>query len=402
MKPELKLLLGCLALAGGCASEQDNNEPAVAEDAMLIVDTHIDLPYRLLEHYEDVSRRTEKGDFDLPRAREGGLGIAFMSIYVPATMQQPGVGKAYAERNIDIVEQLALRHPGKFALVRNSSDARQAVSAGKIALTMGMENAGGVEDDLANVAYFHQRGIRYITLVHSKSNLVCDSSYDPERPWGGLSPFGRGLVEEMNRVGVMVDISHVSDAAFEQVLEVAKAPVIASHSSVRAFTPGFERNMSDEMIRRLAATGGVIQINFGSGFLTAQANKWFMEFMAAREDYREQHGLEENAEALDQFELEFRAKSPLPYATIGDVLAHIDHVVGLVGVDHVGLGSDFEGVGDSLPLGLKDVSAYPNLIQGLGARGYSQQDIRKIMGENLMRVWAEVEEYARHIRESAT
>jgi membrane dipeptidase len=185
-------------------------------------------------------------------------------------------------------------------------------------------------------------------------------------------------------------------------MEIARAPVIASHSSARAFTPGFERNMSDDMIRRLAASGGVIQVNFGSPFLTPDANKWFSEFIGAREAHREEHGLGDNAEELKQFELEYREKVPFPYATLDDLLAHIDHIVGLVGVDHVGLGSDFEGVGDSLPLGVKDVSGYPNLVQGLRDRGYSEEDIRKIMGENLMRVWAEVEAYAARIRESAT
>jgi len=396
------LPLGCLALAGGCKPAHDRLDPPAGAQAMLIVDTHIDLPYRLLGEYEDVSQRTVKGDFDFDRAKEGGLGVAFMSIFVPADQQAPGLAKAHAERSMALVEQLVAEHPEQFALVADSHQARQAAAAGKVALPMGMENAAGVEDKLDNVAYFHRRGIRYMTLVHGKANLVCDSSYDPERPWGGLSPYGRELVKEMNRVGVMVDVSHVSDAAFEQVMEVARAPVIASHSSARAFTPGFERNMSDDMIRRLADSGGVIQVNFGSPFLTPDANRWFSEFIGAREAYREEHGLGDSAEELKQFELDYREKVPFPYATLGDLLAHIDHIVGLVGVDHVGIGSDFEGVGDSLPLGVKDVSGYPNLVQGLRDRGYSEEDIRKIMGENLMRVWAEVEAYAARIRESAT
>jgi len=186
------------------------------------------------------------------------------------------------------------------------------------------------------------------------------------------------------------------------VMDIVQTPVIASHSSARHFTPGFERNMSDEMIRRLAQGGGVIQINFGSAFLTAQANAWFVKFMGERQAYLAEHQLDSESPQAKQFQERYMVEQPLPRASLEDVLDHIDHVVGLVGVDHVGLGSDFEGVGDSLPVGLEDVSAYPNLIQGLRRRGYSEQEIAKIMGENLMRVWQAVEAYAAGIRESAT
>jgi len=395
MKLRTSIYLALLMLCGQMA--------AVAEDqGMLIVDTPIDVPYRLRGEPQDIGLPTGTGDFDYPRAAAGGLGVAFMSVYVPADKQEVGSARAFAEQTIALVEGIAAQHPDKFALVASVQDARRAVAGGRIALPMGMENGAGLEHDLGNVGYFHRRGVRYITLTHSRANLICDSSFDPQRPWGGLSPFGREVVREMQRLGMMVDVSHVSDRTFEQVMDIVQTPVIASHSSARHFTPGFERNMSDKMIRRLAQGGGVIQINFGSAFLTAEANAWFVKFMAARQAYLAEHQLDSESPQAKAFQERYMAEQALPRASLEDVLDHIDHVVGLVGPDHVGLGSDFDGVGDSLPVGLEDVSAYPNLVQGLRRRGYSEQDIRKIMGENLMRVWQAVEDHAARIRESAT
>jgi membrane dipeptidase len=324
-----------------------------------------------------------------------------MSIYVPAELQAPGSAKKEAESLVQLVRGIVQAAPDKFAIPSSADQAEDIVAQGKIALPMGMENGAGLEEDLANVVYFYDLGIRYITLTHAKANLICDSSYDPERPWGGLSPYGRRVVEEMNRVGIMVDVSHITDDAFYQVMDISRAPVIASHSSARHFTPGFERNMSDEMIKRLAQAGGVIQINFGSSFLTAQANQWGMEFHAARAAWSAGQESSPDETQKQAFEADYRALHPMPYASLDDVLDHIDRVVMLAGLDHVGIGSDFDGVGDSLPTGLKDVSAYPALITGLRGRGYSEDDIRKIMGGNLMRVWRAVEDYASHIRASA-
>jgi membrane dipeptidase len=193
----------------------------------------------------------------------------------------------------------------------------------------------------------------------------------------------------------MVDISHVSDAAFRDVMEVAQAPVIASHSSARYFTPDWERNISDDMIKRVAESGGVVMINFGSAFVTREANEYTLSRRAAYDAYIEESEFEKNDELQAAFDdLYARDNGPYPYATLGETLDHFDHVVALVGIDHVGIGSDYEGVGDSLPVGLKDVSSYPNLIKGLLERDYSEDDVRKILGENLLRVWAEVEAYA--------
>lgn len=365
-----------------------------AARAMLIVDTHIDLPYRLEKNYEDVAVATETGDFDWPRARAGGLDIAFMSIYIPAEFQVEGGARDHAERLIDMMELLAARHPQKFFIASDSAAARAAAGSNRIALALGMENGAGIDNDLANLDYFYGRGVRYITLTHSKANLISDSSYDDSRPWGGLSAFGESVVRKMNQLGMMVDISHVSDEAFYDVLAISNSPVIASHSSARRFTPGWERNMSDEMIIALAKNGGVIQINFGSAFLTAEANAWSQAYSDARDSLLAKTGWDKSGPEIEAWRKQYRLANPYPFASVEDVLDHIDHVVALVGVEHVGIGSDFDGVGDSLPTGLKDVSALPNLVAGLRARGYEDPAIRKILGENLMRVWSEVESRA--------
>ena len=259
----------------------------------------------------------------------------------------------------------------------------------------GMENGAPIEDDLANVAYFHDKGVRYITLTHSKMNQICDSSYDPHKGWNGLSPFGREVVAEMNRTGIMVDISHVSDSTFYQVLRLSKVPVICSHSSLRHFTPGWERNVSDDMLKHLAENGGVIQINFGSAFLSQKANEYDLARREHRTKFMKDNNITDNDDPRVQAEMEtFRDGSPYPYASADDVADHIDRVAELVGIDHVGIGSDFDGVGDSLPTDLKSVADYPTLVYKLLKRGYSDADIKKVLGENVLRVWQKVTDYA--------
>src|SRR5690606_9310455 len=259
---------------------------------------------------------------------------------------------------------------------------------GLISLPMGMENGAPIEDDLANVPYFYERGIRYITLTHALDNQLSDSSYDTTRTWQGLSPLGEDVVREMNRLGMMVDVSHLSDSAFYDVLRISRAPVIASHSSVRQWTPDWERNMDDAMIQRLAENGGVIMINFGSSFLKTAYQSQGNLIQQRLTTYLAQNNLElTSPEAYAYFT---RLRSENPVGTVQDVADHIDHVVNLVGVDHVGLGSDFDGV-FALPEGLQDVSQYPNLIAELLRRGYSDADIEKILGGNALRVWEAVE-----------
>ncbi|MCG8432962.1 MAG: dipeptidase [Gammaproteobacteria bacterium] len=293
-----------------------------------------------------------------------------------------------------MVEKFTTDWPDKFAIATSVTDVKDQFAQGLISLPMGMENGAPVEGDLENLRHFFNRGVRYITLTHGKYNHICDSSYDPERHWNGLRKKKKKVVTEMNRLGMMIDISHVSDSTFYQVMELTKAPVIASHSSCRKFTPGWERNMSDDMIVKLAQQGGVIQINFGSAFLTKEASEWAQTFFSAREKYLEENGLAPNSEEASAFQTEYRKQHPLPYAELDDVLDHFDHVVELTGIDHVGIGSDFDGVGDSLPEGIKDVSQFPNLIDGLLARGYSKRQIKKILGGNVLRVWSKVENHA--------
>ena len=358
----------------------------------IIVDGHIDAPYRLVENWADITKATEDGDFDYPRAKAGGLNAPFMSIYVPAELDGTDKSTQKAHEMIDRVEALLGRAPGKFAIARSPRDVEQHFARGIMSLPLGMENGAPIHGNLNNLQVFYDRGIRYITLTHAKSNNISDSSYDDNRQWGGLSAFGEQVVVEMNRLGIMVDISHVSDDAFYEAIEVAKAPMIASHSSLRNFTPEFERNMSDDMVKKLAENGGIIMINFGSTFVDAEARAWSDKRSEERKKVEEKFG--KDSKQAKSFNKKYREQNPLPYADLSDVIEHIDYAVKLVGIDHVGLGSDYDGVGDSLPVGLKDVSTYPNLIQGLIDKEYSDQDIKKILGGNLLRVWREVEKIA--------
>ena len=351
------------------------------------------MPYALQEGWYDVAAPAAGHDFDYARARQGGLDIPFMSIYTPAEYEGNGA-RAFADGLIDRVERIAREAPDKFAIAHSVGDARRIAGSGRIALALGMENGAPIEGDLANLAHFYRRGIRYITLAHSKNNHIADSSYDKERRWHGLSPFGERLVVEMNALGVMVDVSHVSDEAFLRAVEISQVPVIASHSSARHFTPDWERNASDELIRALAARGGVVQVNFGSTFLTKRANAWSKAYSDARDAYLAAQGYKRNGPEEKAFEKSYREEDPFPYAKLDDLLDHIDHIRDLVGVEHVGLGSDFDGVGDSLPEGVKSVADYPNIVAGLLARGYSDSDVEKILGGNLLRVWSAVEAYA--------
>ena len=399
----LLLFLFIAAFAGVTRAqpERARPEPELLERArelarrILIVDTHIDLPGVLQDKWQDISMRTTGGDFDYVRAKEGGLTVAFMSIYTPSALEGTGRSKAAADALIDTVQNIAVRWPAKFSIVTSVNDVLTQQSSGRILLALGMENGSPIERKLENIAYFYRRGIRYITLAHAKSNHICDSSYDPKRTWNGLSPFGRGVVEEMNRLGIMIDVSHTTDSTFFQVLQLSKAPVIASHSSCRYFTPGFERNMSDTMIRALAAKGGVIQISFGSSFIDNDIRLQSEKGEQAIDEHLRRHHLKPGDKEARTFTEKYRYDHPPRFAGVKEVAAHIDHVVQLVGFDYVGLGSDFDGVGDTLPAGLKDVSQYPNLICELLKLGYPESAIAKICSGNLLRVWSAVETAAR-------
>ncbi|WP_198677959.1 dipeptidase [Aliidiomarina shirensis] len=374
------------------ATEVTASERAIriAQESM-IIDTHIDVPYRLINDWEDVSKATERGDFDYERAVSGGLNAPFMAIYIPSSYEDNG---AYTLANhlIDFMEALVYRAPEQFAIPHSADDLFAHKEAGLMSLAMGMENGAPIEGEIENLHHFFERGVRYITLAHSEDNHISDSSYDIRGTWGGLSPFGKELVVEMNRIGMMVDVSHISDKAFYDVMEITKVPVIATHSSARKFTPGWQRNMNDDMIKALAENGGVIQVTFGSTFVTTRANQHRARIQRLAREINERLG---EGTARAQAEItKMREENPFPYATLTDVLDHIDHIVDLVGIEHVGIGSDYDGVGDTLPVGLKDVRTFPNLIQGLLDRNYSEEDIDKILFGNTIRVWRAAEAFA--------
>lgn len=394
----MRIASGCVALCvvammliAPVRAEQSVKSPAeVLAQQVLIADTHIDAPYRLDEDgWRDMGFATDR-NFDYAKARAGGLDLAFMSIYTPSALDATGGNRALADKLIDSVEAMVGRAADKFAIVRNPEQALAAKAAGKIGLALGIENGSAIGDSLDGLRHFAARGVRYITLAHALANRLADSSYDAKRREHGLTDFGVEVVHEMNRLGVMVDVSHLSDDAIRGVLAATKAPLIASHSSARHFTPGWERNLSDELIDAIAEQGGVVQVTFGSAFVSQQANAWNDELTAARSAAKvADHGAE-----ADAFESSFRQSHPYPYATVATVVDHIDYIAKRVGIDHVGLGSDFDGVGESLPIGLKDVSQYPNLIEELLRRGYSEAQISQIAGGNLLRVWTAVDAYA--------
>ena len=390
-------LLGCFSLQAQDATQQKADSLA---QAYIITDGHIDLPFRLKvsgfrlkkEYIKDIESETQ-GDFDYPKAVDGGLNAPFMSIYIPASYQETGGAKEFADSLINLVQNIPQEFPEKFALANSPQDIEENFEQNLISLPMGMENGAPIGDSLENIQYFFDRGIRYITLTHSKVNQICDSSYDTVRVWNGLSPFGEEVVREMNQVGIMVDVSHISDSAFYDVMRLTKAPVIASHSSARKFVPGFERNMDDDMIKMMGKNNGVIQINFGSGFVDEDSRKKSSEMRAHLSAWMAERNLTYGDSAAQAYAREYMANNPA-YSTVQKVADHIDHVVELAGIDHVGFGSDFDGVGDTLPTGLKDASDYPNLITELLKRGYSDEDIEKICYKNVFRVWNDVQDVA--------
>lgn len=396
----------------GCEKEYVINYPSGYERELykksyklaqesIILDGHVDVPYMLEDHPDvDITKLSNKSDFDAVRARDGGLDAPFMSIYIPAELQlKPGESKKKADHLIAKMYSIIQKYPQIFASANNPDDVLSNHEKGLISLPFGMENGSAIEDDISNVEYFYNKGIRYITLTHGKRNLLGDSSYDSDKAWNGLSPLGEKVVLEMNRLGIMVDISHVSDSTFYDVMKITKVPVIASHSSLRHFTPGMERNMSDDMVKLLGEKGGVIQINFGSYFLTQEANQFETKKYVQLDDFIKKNKLSGEEDPLAKAEAaRLDSLHPYPFADISDVVNHIKRAVELAGIDHVGLGSDFDGVENTLPKDLKSVSDYPKLIYHLFKAGYSERDIKKILGENVLRVWQTVDDYAKSAR----
>jgi len=389
-----RLVILSLLLLASCAQDITDNtmqRAHVLAEEYLIIDGHIDVPYRMTRYTEDISQETIGGDFDYPRAVAGGLNAPFMSIYIPSARQDiPGSAQSLADSLIDMVEGFVAHAPDKFAIATRSSELIEHKAAGLISLPMGMENGAPIHS-VADLEHYYARGIRYITLTHARDNQLCDSSYDSTRTWNGLSPLGEEVVDHMNRLGMIIDISHLTDSTISQVLRRSSAPVLATHSSARHFTPGWERNLSDELIRATAARGGVIMVSYGSSFVRGDYQDPGRALSAAIEDYLEENNISPDSEEGARYRESQRKSNPL--GTLQELVDHIDHIVELAGIDHVGIGSDFDGV-TALPEGLEDVSTYPNLIAELLRRGYSDEDIEKILGGNALRVWQAVEDQA--------
>jgi membrane dipeptidase len=365
----------------------------------IIVDGHVDLPYRLKiknfrleKSYTGIPVSSKDGDFDFKRAQRGGLDAPFMSIYIPAELDTPAA-QLLADSLINMVKYIATQKSKYFEIAKTPAEIFKIVNSGRVALPMGMENGSPI-GTLADVAVFRKKGISYITLTHAKDNRISDSSYDTTGTHKGLSEFGKDVVRTMAKEGILIDVSHISDRAFYQVMEVSPVPVIASHSSARFFTPGFERNMDDEMIRRMGKNGGVIMVNFGSTFLDGEVAKFRKSFKEEIAKLLKEKELEPSSHEASLAIDEFFDQKKAAFSDIKMVANHIDHIVKLAGINHVGLGSDFDGVGNMLPVGLKDVSDYPKLIEELLDRGYQSPEIQKICSGNLFRVWYAALEYA--------
>lgn len=364
----------------------------------IVVDLHIDTPQRLLDEEFDMGLRASKGHVDIPRMKEGGLDATFMSIYVDMDRYQGEAATKRALQLIDTVYSQVQRHPDQLLLATTAADIRDAHQQEKIALLMGMEGGTPIADDLRLLRDFYRLGIRYMTLTHSLNNNWADSSTD-EPSHNGLTEFGKEVVREMNRLGMLVDLSHVSDKTFYDVLEVSQAPVIASHSSARALS-NEPRNMSDDMIRALARNGGVIHVNYFVRFLDQNYADAFAkvseEYGARMDALHEQHSDDDRAfeEARGQLEEEYHSR--MPRVSWERILDHMVHIVQLVGVDHVGLGSDFDGA--MMPEGMNDASYLPRITSALLEHGYSEIDIQKILGGNTLRVLEEAEQIAVRLR----
>ncbi len=357
-------------------------------DKAIVIDTHVDTPLNMMRGL-DICVRNEKGELDLPRMKEGGLDAVFLAVFV-------GNGSDYSNPSkrafsmLDEIHRQIESCPDIAELAVSTDDIRRIHKTGRRAMLIGMENGGPVEEDLALLRIYYRLGVRYITLTHNENNPICDSSTD-EPEWGGLSPFGIEMVAEMNRIGMMIDLSHASDETFLDVIEHSKSPVIASHSGCRALCD-IPRDVPDDLLRALAGNGGVIQIVFYSGFLSDEFAK---ESAAAREKLRPEFEKIRKETAGNREEYWKRARplwmASMPESPEIDVLIdHIDHVVEVAGIDHVGLGSDYDGAGN-WPKGLEDATGYPLVTYHLLKRGYSEKDIKKILGGNLLRVFGEVE-----------
>lgn len=366
----------------------------------IVVDTHLDAPDQLSSKWADVAIRGATDHFDIPRARQGGLTAPFFSIYVAASYADHGAARRALEL-IDLTHRVVDGHRQDMTLATTPADIRAAKQAGKIAVLMGIEGGHAIEDSLGVLREMYRAGVRYMTLTHVNTNHWADSSgpfyepdFDPRKSavHHGLTEFGKTVVKEMNRLGMIVDISHVSDDTIRDVLAVSRAPVMASHSSCRALS-SIPRNLTDDQIKQIAAKGGVVMINVGSSFLdqaiydrfTATLAKIKPEYLRIKAQYaRDPERLRAEMMALQ------KKQGPPPRAQWTKIVDHIEHVIQVGGEDAVGIGDDFDGIGDP-PIGFDDVSFYPKLSEELLRRGHSEAQIRKVLGENFLAFFARVE-----------
>lgn len=375
-------------------------DPVLWEKARLIheqaivVDTHCDTPMAMIEHHIDIGQRQDKTDVDLIRMKQGGVDASFFAVYVSNDLDERHPATKALEMIDEIYRQVE-RHPDLAELAFSAGDIINLEKRGKRAILIGLENGGPLEGNLRLLRNFFRLGVRYITLTHIKNNDICDSSTAEKPRWNGLSPFGKTVVGEMNRLGMIVDVSHISDQAFWDVLEVSRVPVMASHSCSRALCDS-PRNLSDEMIRGLAKKGGVIQINFFSSFLdpvySKKSDEVYRRLAPQIKELREKFKDDQNRYWEALFELWKKQAPPPPEIEV--LIDHVDHVAKLAGIDHVGLGSDFDGA-SSYPRGLENISGFPLITYHLLKRGYREEDIHKILGGNFLRVFEQVQRFAR-------
>ena len=378
-------------------------------DSALIIDTHADTPQRFLDEGFDIGSTdpNDIGHISLLKARRGNLGAEFFSIWVEPETNQGHFAKHTFDL-IDSVYEQAARHPDRMMMAFSTTDIERAHREHKLAALMGIEGGHSIEADIHLLRDYYRLGVRYMTLSWSNTNEWADSSGDINDPkiqhHNGLTDFGKQVVLEMNRLGMMVDISHVADKTFWDAIAATKAPVIASHSSARALVDA-PRNMTDDMLKAVAKNGGVVQVNFFNGFIDENFRKaeeaQRPDQEAARQKYMAQmksEGKEVSYIELDRIEREFIAKIPRP--PLKSLIDHIDHIAKVAGVDHVGLGSDFDGVSGATPQGIDSAADLPKITQALLDRGYSAEDIHKILGGNLMRVFREVERVSHELQGS--
>ncbi len=391
--------ISLLAIAGLAISASSISDKArKLHFSSIIVDTHDDTTQRLLDGKFDLGDRATSGSIDIPRMKEGGLGAIFFSIWIPSKVTGPeAVHRALDQ--IDAVREQVRKHQRDLTLATTAAEVREAHKKGQIAALIGVEGGHMIDSDLAVLRSYAALGVRYMTLTHSGNDEWADSSTD-KAAHNGLTDFGKDVVREMNRLGVMVDISHVSDKTFADALAVSKAPMIASHSSCRAICDA-PRNMTDDMMKALAAKGGVVHINYHVGFLSQEfrnAEKADPKINASIEaEVSKRCGDNEACQLLegDRITREYVAQGKLPRVDYEKIIEHIDHAVKVAGADHVGLGSDFDGA--NMPYGMEDATKLPYITEALLKKDYSESDVRKILGENTLRVMSEVERVSREL-----